>query len=1380
MKPKNWKDLVLIGAAALALAGGGYGISQYTQQHQDKGINYVGNDQADQTKHEKTPDEISAEEGIDAEQIVVKITDEGYVTSHGDHFHYFNGKVPFDAIFSEELVMKDANYQLNKKDIQYEVKDGYVIKVNGQYYLYLKDPKHATNVRTKEEIQEQRAKYTKDGKKADTNHSGSRVNGRYTTDDGYVFSPNDVLQDLGDGYIVPHGDHFHFIPKSDLTAAEIAAAEAHLRGHGGTSGAVANKFQQLIQKGGSDGQQTNGRYTTDDGYVFNASDIIKEVPGGYIVPHGTHYHFIPRAQLSASEKAAADAFLGKGGQTPQHRPTQPQRPNNGAHHQNQPKPSQPVKPSAKPDKKPETANYYAMSLNDLLKKIYSLPKSQRHVESDGLIFDPAKVTGKNEFGYIHPHGDHFHIIPTEQLSTIERVAADRVLAKDWGAHPDQKPNKPADSHNHNKPNKPSKPDNKPDNGNKPSESEKPGNSNKPNKPGDSHNHDKPNKPSKPDNANKPGDGTNPNHGQKLDLAKLKQFKKSPQGKDGKTYTTDDGYTFTVESVVDVTETGVVAKHDKHTHFIPFGDLEDRELEDLVAYINEGKKPNQADKPSQPDNSNKPSEPAKPDKEDKPGKDDNASKPEKPSHPDKPSEPAKPDKGEKPNYQTMPLADLLDLIHHLPMNERHVESDGLVFDPAKVTGKTKYGYIHPHGDHHHVIAIDELSEVEKIAAERVLKEGLPGKDDSAIKPDKEDKPGKDDTTEKPNKEDKPAEEQPNTGDQRLDLAKLKAVPKNKQGKDGKPYTTNDGYTFTVASVIEVTNDGVVAKHGEHTHYIPFGDLEDRELEALVKYVNDDNNHVEDGTQTTLSEADIQKRLLYVALESGMRIDQLKRDGNQVIIPHGNHFHTKDLRHVPSALRKADAKHLEEITGLDYEQLIISLKMNYLEAYQGAKHVIRDGNKVVFEKDGKTQELAFNAIKIEGLDYDEIDLTDLDKPSDQEQNNEPNQGKDHHGDSDSKPNDKDNHTQPDHSSDKDGNKTPNKQPEKDNNQKPDNAGTASDHKQPEKVEDKNEATTPTDQSATPNHGRLDLNKLKAIKKTAKGQDGKTYTTDDGYTFSVESIIEVTNDGVVAKHEQHTHYIPFGDFDDNELEMIVNYVNDHTHHVADGTTSTFSAEEIAKKMRFISYESGIHIDQLKRDGNQVVIPHGNHFHTKDLTSVPSVLRKADAKHLEEITGMDYTTMIAAMKMKYLRTYRGATQVVRDGAIVHAMLDGKKQDIPLKDIKLEGLDYEEPDFGPVTTTAKPQDKAKVEKAQKAKGNVKAKKKAEKKVTAKKAANKEMNAMKKATASEKSEANQPTESLTKPEVPAEKSFVKPANAAVSNSEEKQNDNMTPKTTKNE
>lgn len=36
---------------------------------------------------------------------------------HGDHYHCYNGKVPFDALFSEEPLMKAPNYQPKDQDI---------------------------------------------------------------------------------------------------------------------------------------------------------------------------------------------------------------------------------------------------------------------------------------------------------------------------------------------------------------------------------------------------------------------------------------------------------------------------------------------------------------------------------------------------------------------------------------------------------------------------------------------------------------------------------------------------------------------------------------------------------------------------------------------------------------------------------------------------------------------------------------------------------------------------------------------------------------------------------------------------------------------------------------------------------------------------------------------------------------------------------------------------------------------------------------------------------------------------------------------------------------------------------------------------------------
>lgn len=310
-------------------------------------VAYIDGNQASTKTENLTPDEVSQREGINAEQIVVKITDQGYVTSHGDHYHYFNGKVPYDAIISEELLMKDSNYQLRNEDIVNEVKGGYVIKVDGRYYVYLKDASHSENIRSKDEINRQKQEHGHGGGvKINNEVALARAQGRYTTDDGYVFSASDIIEDTGDAYIVPHGNHFHYIPKSDLSASELAAAQTFLAG----------KTQKLVSR---------------PTYAPNPT------PHPSISNTGT---------LPSPSKPGASSY--KTGQ--------------------------------------------AEDLNSLLKELYSLPIQQRHVESDGLIFDPAQITKRTANGVAVPHGDHYHFIPYSQMSALEEKISRIIPVKNQG------------------------------------------------------------------------------------------------------------------------------------------------------------------------------------------------------------------------------------------------------------------------------------------------------------------------------------------------------------------------------------------------------------------------------------------------------------------------------------------------------------------------------------------------------------------------------------------------------------------------------------------------------------------------------------------------------------------------------------------------------------------------------------------------------------------------------------------------------------------------------------------------------------------------------------------------------------------------------------
>ncbi|HGQ0950838.1 TPA: pneumococcal histidine triad protein PhtE [Streptococcus pneumoniae] len=400
------KKYIAAGSAVIvSLSLCAYALNQHrSQENKDNNrVSYVDGSQSSQKSENLTPDQVSQKEGIQAEQIVIKITDQGYVTSHGDHYHYYNGKVPYDALFSEELLMKDPNYQLKDADIVNEVKGGYIIKVDGKYYVYLKDAAHADNVRTKDEINRQKQEHVKDNEKVNSNVAVARSQGRYTTNDGYVFNPADIIEDTGNAYIVPHGGHYHYIPKSDLSASELAAAKAHLAGKNmqpsqlsysstasdnntqsvakGSTSKPANKSENLqsLLKELYDSPSAQ-RYSESDGLVFDPAKIISRTPNGVAIPHGDHYHFIPYSKLSAlEEKIARMVPISGTGST--------------------------VSTNAKP-------NEVVSSLGSLSSNPSSLTTSKElSSASDGYIFNPKDIVEETATAYIVRHGDHFHYIP---------------------------------------------------------------------------------------------------------------------------------------------------------------------------------------------------------------------------------------------------------------------------------------------------------------------------------------------------------------------------------------------------------------------------------------------------------------------------------------------------------------------------------------------------------------------------------------------------------------------------------------------------------------------------------------------------------------------------------------------------------------------------------------------------------------------------------------------------------------------------------------------------------------------------------------------------------------------------------------------------------
>ena len=423
------KKYIAAGSAVIvSLSLCAYALNQHrSQENKDNNrVSYVDGSQSSQKTENLTPDQVSQKEGIQAEQIVIKITDQGYVTSHGDHYHYYNGKVPYDALFSEELLMKDPNYQLKDGDIVNEVKGGYIIKVDGKYYVYLKDVAHADNVRTKDEINRQKQEHVKDNEKVSSDVAVARSQGRYTTDDGYVFNPADIIEDTGDAYIVPHGGHYHYIPKSDLSASELAAAQAYLsgtrkqpsvtdyrpstNGTGQTTKPIqqteipsnkAESLQSLLQQ--LYALPSTQRYAESDGLTFDPAKISSRTPSGVAIPHGNHYHFIPYTKLSALEEKIARMI---------------------------PLDSDSVKPTplenpSKPAEKPTQQNHHHEQDGEhgsQNPKHEEHGHDHHHDEDHDHGFDADRVISEDDQGFVISHGDHNHYFFKKDL-TAEQIKA---------------------------------------------------------------------------------------------------------------------------------------------------------------------------------------------------------------------------------------------------------------------------------------------------------------------------------------------------------------------------------------------------------------------------------------------------------------------------------------------------------------------------------------------------------------------------------------------------------------------------------------------------------------------------------------------------------------------------------------------------------------------------------------------------------------------------------------------------------------------------------------------------------------------------------------------------------------------------------------------
>ena len=282
--------------------------------------------------------------------VVSEITEDGYVTLHGDHSHYEKGLVPYNAKILDSLVYKNKDYKLKNEDIQYELAEGYVIKVNGKYYYYPKEGITQNNVveeSTGKEVSAHAHLHHHHGESSESKGSG----------DNYTFNPKDIVSETQDGYVVRHGDHFHYIKKSELSASQLSQAK-----ESGVNPSLASSAAGVTTP-------------TSDGYIFKGeSDIIGRNSFGFIVQHGNHQHIIPNSQLRGTQW---EYLLNNQGTT--------------------------------------TNNTNTTVVNTPKTNIVNDNHHEQSEYGDNYKFDPKDIVSEDENGYTVRHGDHFHYIPKNKV-----------------------------------------------------------------------------------------------------------------------------------------------------------------------------------------------------------------------------------------------------------------------------------------------------------------------------------------------------------------------------------------------------------------------------------------------------------------------------------------------------------------------------------------------------------------------------------------------------------------------------------------------------------------------------------------------------------------------------------------------------------------------------------------------------------------------------------------------------------------------------------------------------------------------------------------------------------------------------------------------------
>jgi len=347
MKPTRKQLWMASLSSVIALSTAACGLFQgQTDNNSQQQVEETTVSNAQMTKFEKLAEEIKNNK---PKTIVGEVFENGYLKKHGDHYHFVYGAPPADAIYEQKtsataISSADDGYVFNPNDIVEENEMGYVVRHGDHFHFIYKNNAQKTIATTMEHHDHEEEHH-------DHDH------------DGYVFDKKDVVSETAEGYVVRHGDHFHFIYK-DKDGKPAASAEHHH--HEGEH--HDHEGEHHDHDGDKHDHEGEHHDHDHDGYVFDKKDVVSETAEGYVVRHGDHFHFIYKDK---DGKPAASAE--------HHHHEGDKHDHEGEHHGHE------------GDKHEHEGEHHDH-------------------DHDGFVFRKEDIESETESGYVVRHGNHFHFV----------------------------------------------------------------------------------------------------------------------------------------------------------------------------------------------------------------------------------------------------------------------------------------------------------------------------------------------------------------------------------------------------------------------------------------------------------------------------------------------------------------------------------------------------------------------------------------------------------------------------------------------------------------------------------------------------------------------------------------------------------------------------------------------------------------------------------------------------------------------------------------------------------------------------------------------------------------------------------------------------------